>query len=84
MYDILQNNNILFLILSYYNIRGGSAMGFKVNPEMPKAEPSLNRTIRLKEGLINKIQGIADKNNISFNFLVTQMLEYCIEDIEKE
>lgn len=59
-------------------------MGFKIIPEMPKAEPSLNRTIRLKESLINKIQGIADENNISFNYLVTQMLEYCIKDIEKE
>lgn len=58
-------------------------MGFKVNSEMSKAEPSLNRTIRLKESMINEIQSIADKNNISFNFLVTQMLDYCISDIKK-
>lgn len=59
-------------------------MRFKVKSEMPKAEPSLNRTIRLKEGLINRIQDIANKNDISFNYLVTQMLEHCIEDLENE
>lgn len=59
-------------------------MGFEVKSEMPKAEPSLNRTIRLKESLINKIQDIANENDISFNYLVTQMLEYCVSDIENK
>lgn len=57
-------------------------MGFEVKSEMPKGEISLNRTIRLKESLINKIQNIANQNNISFNYLVTQMLEFCVNDLE--
>lgn len=56
-------------------------MGFKINAEMPKAEPSLNRTIRLRESMITQIQEIADKHDISFNYLVTQMLEYCIKEV---
>lgn len=59
-------------------------MGFEVKSEMPKVEPSLNRTIRLKESLINKIQDIANQNDISFNYLVTQMLEFCVNDLESK
>lgn len=59
-------------------------MKFKIEPQLPKVEPSLNKTLRLKENLINQIQDIADKNNISFNYLVSQMLQYALDNLEEE
>ena len=52
-------------------------MGFRVKPQPSRVEPSLNKTLRLKESMINEIQNIADKEDISFNYLVAQMLQYC-------
>lgn len=59
-------------------------MGFKVNLPTSKAEPSLNKTLRLKESMINRIQDLANKKNISFNALVGQMLQYCLDNLEEE
>lgn len=59
-------------------------MGFKVNLPTSKAEPSLNKTLRLKESMINRIQDLANKKNISFNALVSQMLQYCLDNLEEE
>lgn len=59
-------------------------MGFKVKILNSRAEPSLNKTLRLKESMINKIQDLANKKNISFNALVSQMLQYCLDNLEKD
>ena len=58
-------------------------MGFKVKPQPSRVEPSLNKTLRLKENMINEIQNLADKEDISFNYLVTQMLQYCLDNLEE-
>lgn len=42
-----------------------------------------NKTIRMPDELINKLQIIADQNNISFNQLVIQCCEYALNDMEK-
>ena len=42
-----------------------------------------NKTIRMPDELINKLQIIADQNNISFNRLVIQCCEYALNDMEK-
>ncbi len=59
-------------------------MGFKVTLPTSKVEPSLNKTLRLKESMINKIQDLANKKNISFNALVSQMLQYCLDNLDEE
>lgn len=59
-------------------------MGFKIKTPNSRVEPSLNRTLRLKESMINKIQKLADEKNISFNSLVSQMLQYCLDNLEEE
>lgn len=59
-------------------------MGFKVNSPNRRVEPSINRTLRLKESMINKIQNLADEKNISFNSLVSQMLQYCLDNLEDD
>ena len=59
-------------------------MGFKVQPQLSRVEPSLNKTLRLKETMINEIQDLADSKDVSFNYLVTQMLQYCLDNLEDE
>lgn len=59
-------------------------MGFKVKPQISKAEPSLNKTLRLKETMINEIQDLANKKDVSFNYLVSQMLQYCLDNLEED
>ncbi len=45
---------------------------------------SSNKTIRLPDNLIDKLQKIANKNDISFNQLVVQCCEYALSNMETE
>lgn len=49
-----------------------------------KKTQSSNKTIRMPDELIEKMQKIADKNNVSFNQLVVQCCEYALENIANE
>lgn len=40
-----------------------------------------NKTIRMPDELINRLQTIADQNNVSFNQLVVQCCEYALNDM---
>ncbi len=40
-----------------------------------------NKTIRMPNELIDRLQKIADQNNISFNQLVVQCCEYALNDM---
>lgn len=42
-----------------------------------------NKTIRMPDDLIEKLQTIADQNNISFNQLVVQCCEYALNNMLK-
>ncbi len=44
---------------------------------------SINRTIRMKPEHFEKIMEISEKNNISFNKVVNQCIEYALENIEE-
>lgn len=57
-------------------------MGFKIKSQNTKAEPSLNKTLRLKETMINEIQNLTNQKDISFNYLVSQMLQYCLDNLD--
>ncbi len=46
-----------------------------------KKPQSSNKTIRMPDTLIDKMQKIADSNNISFNQLVVQCCEYALENM---
>ncbi len=48
-----------------------------------KKPQSSNKTIRMPDDLIEKMQKIADKNNVSFNQLVVQCCEYALENISQ-
>ena len=47
-----------------------------------KKPQSSNKTIRIPDQLINKLQALADKNDISFNQLVVQCCEYALDNME--
>ena len=49
-----------------------------------KKDESLNKTIRMKASLIEKIEALAQENNISFNALVVQMCEFALSHLPKE
>lgn len=42
-----------------------------------------NKTIRMPDELIDRLQTIADQNNISFNQLVVQCYEYALNNMLK-
>lgn len=47
-----------------------------------KKTQSSNKTIRMPDDLIEKIQRLADLNDISFNQLVVQCCEFALENME--
>ena len=48
-----------------------------------KKNSSSNKTIRMPDTLIEKLEELAGKNNISFNKLVIQCCEYAIEHLKQ-
>lgn len=43
-----------------------------------------NKTIRMPDPLIERLQALADANDISFNGLVVQCCEYALNDMEEQ
>ena len=48
-----------------------------------KKPSSSNKTVRMPDELIAKLEKLAAQNDISFNPLVIQCCEYAIKDLEK-
>ncbi len=48
-----------------------------------KKPSASNKTIRMPDSLIDKLEKLAAKNDISFNQLVVQCCEYAIEHLDK-
>lgn len=46
-----------------------------------KKTQSSNKTIRMPDPLIERLQKLADNNDISFNSLVVQCCEYALDDM---
>ena len=44
---------------------------------------SINKTVRMPEDLIHKLEAIADKEGVSFNKLVIQCCEYALGQMEE-
>ena len=49
-----------------------------------KKPSSSNKTIRMPDVLIEKLEKLAAKNDISFNQLVVQCCEYALKDLKKD
>lgn len=54
---------------------------FKLKKEYVEYE---NKSLRLPKDLIAKVQELADKNNMSFNRVVIQCIEYSLDNAEED
>lgn len=59
--------------------RNGDDM-FRLKTECTEYE---NKSLRLPKDLIETVQKLADDNNMSFNRVVTQCIEYALENMEE-
>lgn len=48
-----------------------------------KKPSASNKTVRMPDSLIDKLEKLAAKNDISFNQLVIQCCEYAIENLKQ-
>ena len=53
---------------------------FKVKKEYVEYE---NKSLRLPKALIDSVQQIATDNNLSFNKVVIQCIEYALDNVEE-
>lgn len=49
-----------------------------------KKPSASNKTIRMPDPLIERLEGLAEQNDISFNQLVIQCCEYALEHLESK
>ena len=54
---------------------------FKLKKEATEYE---NKSLRLPKDLIDKVQALANKNNLSFNKVVSQCIECALDNMEPE
>ena len=56
--------------------------GFKITND--EKEYSIIRSIRIKEELLNKLEEIAYKHDISTNKLIIKCIEYALDNMEED
>ena len=49
-----------------------------------KRNDTITRTIRISGKTLDKISDLAEKNNISFNSVINQIIEFGLENLEEE
>lgn len=54
---------------------------FKLKKEYVEYE---NKSLRLPKDLITRVQELANANNMSFNRVIIQCIEYALDNVEKE
>lgn len=57
-------------------------MGKLIIEQGSNKKDTLTRTIRISGEAYDKIYKIADKNNITFNNVVNQLIEYALKNVE--
>lgn len=69
-----------FYCLRRSRMKGGISM-FKLKKESTEYE---NKSLRLPKDLIDIVQKLADENDLSFNKVVIQCIEYAIDNMENQ
>lgn len=54
---------------------------FKI-PDIEK-ETTVTKTIRIKQNLVEELEELASKNNITFNRLVLECIKFAIENLDE-
>lgn len=49
----------------------------------PKSTDTITRTIRISGKTFDKISELAEKNNLSFNSVINQIIEYGINNLDE-
>ena len=52
--------------------------------KIPQNHSGISKTLRLPEDLVDNIQILANMKNLSFNRVVTSLLQFAIENIDDE
>jgi len=52
--------------------------------KIPQNHSGISKTLRLPEDLVDDIQILANMKNLSFNRVVTSLLQFAIENIDDE
>lgn len=55
---------------------------FKIEKNTEKMS-SINRTIRIRPEVFDKLMDLSEQNGVSFNKLVNQCLEYALKNLEE-
>jgi len=61
---------------------GDEMKKLKINTDIKRID-TITRTIRVSGTTFDKINSLAEKNKLSFNSVVNQILEYGLENIEE-
>ena len=56
--------------------------GFRITED--EKEYSVTRTLRIKEELLNRLEEIAYKHDISTNKLIIKCIEYALDNMEED
>ena len=52
--------------------------------KIPKNHSGISKTLRLPEDIVDEIQKISDKKNLSFNKVVIEFLKFGLENFEDD
>lgn len=52
--------------------------------KIPENHSGITKTLRLPEDIVDNIQDIADKKNLSFNKVIIEFLKFGLENFEDE
>ena len=63
--------------------QGGNDMGKLVIKPNEEKVSSINRTIRIKPEVFEKLMEISEKTGVSFNKVIIQCLDYALENLEE-
>ena len=58
-------------------------MGKFIINKTTKKMSSINRTIRIRPEVFDKLMELSEKSGVSFNKLVNQCLEYALDNLEE-
>lgn len=67
----------------YYHIKGFNIMHKFIIPNIEE-ENTITKTIRIRRSTANKLENLAINNNITFNRLVNECINYALQNMEED
>ena len=73
---------LIFIFFWLQYVIGGVIMKKLKIENTSKANDTITRTIRISGSTFDKINELAEKNNLSFNSVINQIIEYGLSNLE--